>query len=66
MARIDRAALDNANFPAAVTIPTRFADLDLQGHVNNAAVPVILQETKPLSIFPFFLLIDEYNKKNHI
>lgn len=46
MARIDRAALDNANFPAAVTIPTRFADLDLQGHVNNAAVPVILQEAR--------------------
>ncbi len=46
LARIDRAALDNANFPAAVTIPTRFADLDLQGHVNNAAVPVILQEAR--------------------
>ena len=46
MARIDRAALDNASFPAAVTIPTRFADLDLQGHVNNAAVPVILQEAR--------------------
>ncbi len=46
MARIDRAAFDNANFPAAVTIHTRFADLDLQGHVNNAAVPVILQEAR--------------------
>ena len=46
MARIDRVALDQANFPAAVTIPTRFADLDLQGHVNNAAVPVILQEAR--------------------
>ena len=46
MARIDRAALDNASFPAAVTIPTRFADLDLQGQVNNAAVPVILQEAR--------------------
>jgi acyl-CoA thioester hydrolase len=46
MARIDRAALDKGNFPASVTIPTRFADLDFQGHVNNAAIPVILQEAR--------------------
>jgi acyl-CoA thioester hydrolase len=46
MARIDRAALDTANFPASVVIPTRFADLDFQGHVNNAAVPIILQEAR--------------------
>ena len=46
MARIDRAALDKAIFPASVAIPTRFADLDLQGHVNNAAVPIILQEAR--------------------
>jgi acyl-CoA thioester hydrolase len=46
MARIDRAALDKATFPASVSIPTRFADLDFQGHVNNAAVPVILQEAR--------------------
>lgn len=46
MARIDRAALDKATFPASVAIPTRFADLDFQGHVNNAAVPIILQEAR--------------------
>ena len=46
LARLDRATLDKAIFPAAVTIPTRFADLDLQGHVNNAAVSVILQEAR--------------------
>jgi len=46
LARIDRAALDRADFPASITIPTRFADLDVQGHVNNAAVPVILQESR--------------------
>ena len=46
MARIDRAALEQAHFPVSVVLPTRFADLDLQGHVNNAAVPVILQEAR--------------------
>jgi acyl-CoA thioester hydrolase len=46
LARIDRATLDHVVFPVTVTIPTRFADLDVQGHVNNAAVPVILQESR--------------------
>ncbi|MBP6580720.1 MAG: acyl-CoA thioesterase [Sphingorhabdus sp.] len=46
MPRIDRAALDHVRFPVTVKVPTRFADLDLQGHVNNAAVPVILQESR--------------------
>ena len=46
LARISRAVLDKVQFPVTFTIPTRFADLDLQGHVNNAAVPVILQESR--------------------
>ncbi len=46
LARIDRAALEHVVFPVTVTIPTRFADLDAQGHVNNAAVPLILQESR--------------------
>jgi acyl-CoA thioester hydrolase len=46
LARIDRAALEQAHFPVTITLPTRFADLDFQGHVNNAAVPVILQESR--------------------
>ncbi len=46
MARIDRARLDNTEFPLTISIPTRFADLDLQGHINNAAVSVILQESR--------------------
>ncbi len=46
MGRIDRDALDRLAFPIHVIIPTRFADLDIQGHVNNAAIPVILQEAR--------------------
>ncbi len=46
MSRIDRASLDHAHFPVTAKLPTRFADLDLQGHVNNAAIPVILQESR--------------------
>jgi acyl-CoA thioester hydrolase len=46
LARIDRISLDKAHFPVTVSISTRFADLDFQGHVNNAAVPVILQEAR--------------------
>lgn len=46
MSRMDRVALDRAIFPVTFSIPTRFDDLDLQGHVNNAAVPVILQEAR--------------------
>lgn len=46
MNRIDRARLDRANFPAIIEVETRFDDLDMQGHVNNAAVVVILQEAR--------------------
>lgn len=46
MGRIDRDTLDRLAFPIHVIIPTRFADLDIQGHVNNAAIPVILQEAR--------------------
>jgi acyl-CoA thioester hydrolase len=46
LARIDRTALDKAHFPVTVAIATRFSDLDFQGHVNNAAVPIILQDAR--------------------
>ena len=46
MARIDRKRLDEAAFPLVMTVPTRFDDLDAQGHVNNAAAAVILQEAR--------------------
>jgi acyl-CoA thioester hydrolase len=44
--RIDRERLDRATFPVVTTIPTRFDDIDSQGHVNNAAAAVILQEAR--------------------
>jgi len=46
LGRIDRDALDRVAFPVIATIFTRFDDLDIQGHVNNAAIPVILQEAR--------------------
>ncbi|WP_162527117.1 acyl-CoA thioesterase [Sphingomonas solaris] len=48
MARIDRQRLAAAPLPVVVEIPTRFDDLDTQGHVNNAAATVILQEGRVL------------------
>ncbi len=46
MDRIDRTALDKAHFPVTVSIPTRYSDLDPQGHVNNCALAFILQEAR--------------------
>ena len=46
MARIDRARLEAADFPFVTEIQTRYADLDPNGHVNNAAAAVILQEAR--------------------
>lgn len=46
MARIDRQRLDGAAFPVTNTIQTRFSDVDMQGHINNAAAAVILQEAR--------------------
>ena len=46
MARIDRQRLEAAAFPVTLEVATRFDDLDMQGHVNNAAAVVILQEAR--------------------
>jgi acyl-CoA thioester hydrolase len=46
VARIDRRRLEGAAFPVTTTIQTRFDDIDAQGHVNNAAAAVILQEAR--------------------
>ena len=46
MARIDRQRLVTAGFPVILEVQTRFDDLDMQGHVNNAAAVVILQEAR--------------------
>jgi acyl-CoA thioester hydrolase len=42
--RLDRIRLDAATFPFGVSIATRYDDLDEQGHINNAAALVLLQE----------------------
>lgn len=46
MARLDRTRLDAARLPFTFEAQTRFDDLDIQGHVNNAAVSVLLQEAR--------------------
>ncbi len=46
MARIDRRRLDDTTHSLAFDVPVRFDDIDVQGHVNNAAAVVILQETR--------------------
>ena len=46
MVRLDRQRLQDATFPEKVEIPTRFDDLDVQGHVNNVAVAVLFQEAR--------------------
>ena len=46
MARIDRKRLDAATYAVSLDVPTRYDDVDMQGHVNNAAAVVILQEAR--------------------
>lgn len=46
MTRIDRQYFDAARFPVRFEVPTRFDDVDMQGHVNNAAAVVFLQEAR--------------------
>lgn len=46
MARIDRRRLDGAAFPVTLALQTRFDDVDVQGHVNNVAAAVFLQEAR--------------------
>jgi acyl-CoA thioester hydrolase len=46
MTRIDRARLERARFSCVYEGQTRFDDLDVQGHVNNAAAVVLLQEAR--------------------
>ena len=44
--RFDRIWFDTGRFPVRSQIRTRMADVDMQGHVNNAAAMVILQEAR--------------------
>lgn len=44
--RIDRARFDAATFPTVVEMQLRFDDLDVNAHVNNVAVILLLQEAR--------------------
>ncbi len=46
MVRIDRKRLNAATLPVSFDIPIRFDDLDTQGHVNNVAAVLLLQEAR--------------------
>ncbi|HEX7876232.1 MAG TPA: thioesterase family protein [Sphingobium sp.] len=46
MVRIDRARIEAAKSPVIEIVQTRFDDLDTQGHINNGAVVVLLQEAR--------------------
>jgi acyl-CoA thioester hydrolase len=44
--RIDRTRLNAISFPDIARVQTRFYDVDVQGHVNNTASVIILQEAR--------------------
>lgn len=46
MPRIDRSRLTAARFPVVKIVETRIDDVDVQGHINNGAAVVILQEAR--------------------
>lgn len=46
MPRPDAARLDLARYPHRETIPTRFSDLDPQGHINNVAMATIFETAR--------------------
>jgi acyl-CoA thioester hydrolase len=46
MAKLDRNALESAQLGRVLSLPTRFDDVDVQGHINNAAIVVLLQEAR--------------------
>jgi acyl-CoA thioester hydrolase len=44
MAKPDGWRLDAVNYPFQVAIPTRWADLDLLGHINNVSMAGLFEE----------------------
>lgn len=46
MARPDPARLDPARYPHREVVPTRFSDLDPQGHINNVAMAAIFETAR--------------------
>ena len=46
MLRLDRQRLAEAAMPYRTGLQSRFDDVDMQGHLNNAAIAVLLQEAR--------------------
>ena len=46
MPRLDRSLLAAKRFPVQLSIQTRVADVDMQGHVNNGAAVFLVQEAR--------------------
>lgn len=44
--RLDRARMDRATYPSIMTLPARFDDIDVLGHVNNVSIVAYLQEAR--------------------
>jgi acyl-CoA thioester hydrolase len=43
---VKRASLTPSDFPFHVELPTRFSDVDTQGHINNVAIAGLYQEAR--------------------
>jgi acyl-CoA thioester hydrolase len=56
MTRLDRRRLENGVFPYHCQVPTRFADLDRLGHINNVATAEILEEARSRLFHTFDLI----------
>ena len=46
MAKPDPALLDPARYPFQLDIPTRFGDLDMNQHINNAAMAGLFEDAR--------------------
>jgi acyl-CoA thioester hydrolase len=42
----DAALLDPARYPQRLEIPTRFADIDINGHINNVAMAAVFEDAR--------------------
>ncbi|WP_164156809.1 acyl-CoA thioesterase [Sandarakinorhabdus rubra] len=44
--KADPARRDKTAYPASLTLETRFADMDVNGHLNNVAIARLFEETR--------------------
>jgi acyl-CoA thioester hydrolase len=42
----DAALLDAARYPHRLEVPTRFADVDINGHINNVAMAAVFEDAR--------------------